>query len=87
MNLNPIKANMTELEIKGMTVLFSYRTPVACISIDNGRMIKLCTSKKWSKTTTRHINAWFEGGAAHEVPQEYFDRLVDGTSNLITEVK
>jgi len=30
MKLNPIKSNMTELELGNIKVLFSYKTPVAC---------------------------------------------------------
>ena len=58
MNLNPIKANMTELTIGTKTVLFSYKTPVAVFDwskgAGNGEYTK--TSKYWSKTTSRHIN-------------------------------
>jgi hypothetical protein len=74
MNLVPIKANMTELNLHhGLTVLFSYRTPVAAIVPGLGRFK---TSHYWSRTTTRHINAWLNGAAAEEKPQEYFDTLI-----------
>ena len=85
MNLNPIKANMTELDLgNGTKVLFSYRTPVAA-RVDNGYGSGTWyqTEKKWSNTTTRHINKWM---GEHSVfgmrfkPQEFFD-------NLISEVK
>jgi hypothetical protein len=77
MNLNPIKANMTELDINGMKVLFSYRTPVAVRYID-GRAFK--TDKKWNNTTTRHINQWLDGRACAHETQKFFD-------NLVAEVK
>jgi len=82
MNLNPIKANMTELEVNGMTILFSYKTPVAvCIMNNEGRhLVNYRTSYKWSNTTTRHINQWLGEAVATEKPQEFFD-------NLISEVK
>ena len=55
MKLNPIASNMTEvLRNDGTKVLFSYKTPVACIT-DNEFFF---TSHKWSNTTTRHINKW-----------------------------
>lgn len=74
MNLKQLGSNKTELEIKGARVLFSYSTPVACESV--GKLYR--TSKKWSNTTTRHINSWLEGSAAEEVSQEFFDNLVKG---------
>jgi hypothetical protein len=74
MNLNPIKANMTELDLcDGRKVLFSYRTPVA-LKDYTGMNYK--TSYKWSATTTRHINQWFKGITALEKPQDFFDSLI-----------
>ena len=57
MNLNPIRSNMTELEIGNKKILFSYKTPVAYF--ENGQYY--ITDKFWSRTTTRHINAWVPG--------------------------
>jgi hypothetical protein len=73
MILNPIKANMTELVFENTHVLFSYRTPVAVL-LDG---VAYKTSKKWSNTTTRHINTWYREYDG-EKPQEYFDNLVAG---------
>jgi hypothetical protein len=56
MKLTPIKANMTEIEIGDKTILFSYKTPVAYY--ENGKAYQ--TSKKWSVTTSRHINQWLK---------------------------
>jgi tRNA splicing ligase len=73
MNLNPIKQNMTELTLGSDTkVLFSYRTPVAAF-IDG---IWYRTEKKWSNTTTRHINTWNILYKYATKPQEFFDELV-----------
>jgi len=73
MNLKPIASNKTELTLgDGTQVLFSYETPVACWI--QGEYFK--TSKKWSNTTSRHINSWVH--LATEKPQEYFDNLVKG---------
>lgn len=74
MNIKPLGSNQTELEIKGARVLFSYSTPVACESV--GKRYK--TDKKWSQTTSRHINAWLGGAEAEEVPQEFFENLLKG---------
>ena len=73
MQLKPIASNMTELVLNdGTQVLFSYRTPVA--SWKDGQFYK--TSKKWSMTTSKHINKWAH--CAVSMPQEYFDNLVKG---------
>ena len=73
MKLKPIASNKTELTLgDGTQVLFSYQTPVACWV--DGQYFK--TFKKWSNTTTRHINSWVH--LASEKPQEYFDELVKG---------
>jgi len=73
MKLTPIQSNMTELTLNnGTQVLFSYQTPVACW-ID-GQFYK--TEKKWSNTTTRHINKWAH--CAVTKPQSYFDELTQG---------
>lgn len=74
MILTPIKNNMNEVEVLGMKVLFSYKTPVAVID-QTGKAFK--TEKKWSNTTSRHINQWLEGVEATLKPQEYFDSLFD----------
>ena len=74
MNLKQLGSNQTELEIKGARVLFSYSTPVACESV--GKRYR--TNKKWSNTTTRHINAWLGGVDAEAVSQDFFDNLVKG---------
>jgi hypothetical protein len=77
MNLKPLSANMTEIEIGSLKVLFSYNTPVACIKeIDAYR-----TNKKWSNTTSKHINKWLQVHPEVLVvqyrPQEYFDNLLN----------
>lgn len=75
MKLRPLKANMTELEIKGKRVLFSYETPVAYQNLDSvGNYYK--TIKKWSNTTTRHINQWLGGNSAQLLDQSELDNLV-----------
>ncbi len=72
MRLQPIASNMTQVDFNnGYQVLFSYKTPVACLS-DNGYYR---TSKFWSVTTSRHINKWLDGVLAKEQPQEFFDSL------------
>ena len=72
MNLLNLGNNMTELTVNNIKVLFSYNTPVACWQ--NGEFFK--TSKKWSSTTSKHINSWVH--LATEKPQDFFDDLVKG---------
>lgn len=74
MKLNPIKTNMTEVELSnGTRVLFSYKTPVACHHY-NGKTYR--TAKFWSKTTSRHINQWLDGLDAEQIEQGFLDNLV-----------
>lgn len=75
MKLKPIASNMTELALTdGTLVLFSYETPVACWK--DG--LFSITDKKWSKTTTRHINKWLGALCPILQPQDYFDNLIKG---------
>ena len=72
MKLNPIARNMTEVRFGDNTMLFSYKTPVAvCIRGEGWYR----TEKKWSVTTSRHINKWLAGINATERPQSFFDGL------------
>ena len=74
MQLTPIAANQTQLNLNdGTQVFFSYRTPVAA-KLPNYDYIR--TATKWSRTTTRHINKWLEGVTAKVVKQEELDNLV-----------
>ena len=76
MQLTPIAANQTQLNLNdGTEVFFSYRTPVAA-KLPNYDYIR--TATKWSTTTTRHINKWLEGVIAETVDQSVLDNLVGG---------
>jgi hypothetical protein len=48
--------NVTELRHGSNLILYSYNTPVAIVA-PSGRYR---TSQKWSTTTSRHINRWFQ---------------------------
>lgn len=77
MNLKPIASNMTELQVKEtLKVLFSYQTPVACKWTNGDVYEYFQTSKKWSRTTSRHISKWLDGNFAKFQDQHYFDSLV-----------
>lgn len=58
MRLKSLAKNMTEVNIAGITVLFSYETPVAAILKDGGIIV---TREKFSSTTSRHIRKWVDG--------------------------
>lgn len=84
MKLLPLKTNMTELELNdGTKILFSYKTPVAAVLLIDGLAQAVKTDKKWSNTTSRHINQWAKE-FPHFLnnfdvrPQEFFDNLVSG---------
>lgn len=73
--LNPVGSNQTEIEkADGTTILYSYKTPVAAFVPGRGALV---TSKKWSVTTSRHINKALErwGATRHEVDQTEIEKL------------
>ena len=60
LRLNPVATNQTELKITnlqgtGLTVFFSYKTPVAYHITGEYPVV---TSTKHSQTTSKHINQW-----------------------------
>lgn len=72
MKLNTIAANQNEVTLgNGKTVFFSYNTAVAAIV--DGKAYR--TEKRWSVTTSKHINKWLNGAPAEEKPQAWFDAL------------
>jgi len=73
LKLKPIGSNMTTVETGKALILFSYETPVAVFIEGEGYYR---TSKKWSVTTSRHINKWLGGASADERDQDFFDNLV-----------
>ena len=82
MKLSPIQSNLTELDVGGLLVLFSYETPVALRN--RGQYYK--TDKKWSNTTTRHVNKWLDGAEALPVEQSYFDELLGDDFKFIPAI-
>jgi hypothetical protein len=74
LKLKPIASNMNLIDTHDYLVLFSYATPVACY--DKRSLDYYRTAKKWSMTTSRHINKWLDGVQAKEMPQNYFDNLL-----------
>lgn len=77
MKLKPIGPNQTEVaKNNGITVFFSYSTPVAVFVPGKGA---LCTSTKYSSTTSKHINQavarW--GASKTEVDQGVIDQYAN----------
>ena len=71
MKLQTVGANQTVVNIDGNLIFFSYNTPVAARI--GGAFYR--TEKKWSVTTSKHINKWLAGAKAREVPQSELDAL------------
>ena len=74
MKIRVIGQNQTEVTNGNMSILFSYNTPVAYVNHQLGKFFK--TSKKWSKTTSKHINQWLDGSDASEISQEQLEKEV-----------
>lgn len=73
MSLKVIGPNQTQVtKSDGTRVFFSYSTPVAAYVPGRG-YIRTATS--YSKTTSKHINAWLSGTKAATVPQSELDAL------------
>jgi len=74
MQLLPIASNQNQLNLNdGTQVFFSYKTPVAAYVPELGYVR---TVKKWSTTTSRHINKWLDGVIAKEIDQQFLYDLV-----------
>lgn len=74
MKLRQIASNQTEVVIGKYTVLFSYQTPVAAFCEGQGF---IRTQKKWSTTTSRHINTWLRENNAIDVAREVDQSILD----------
>ncbi|NDB61161.1 hypothetical protein EB001_22380 [bacterium] len=76
MKLVPHGSNQNVLIFdNGIKVLFSYQTPVAAFHPIKGW---LRTDKKFSNTTSKHINKWLAGLNASTISQSFLDNLVVG---------
>lgn len=56
-----------------IALYISYTTPVACRMGD--RFYR--SSKLWSPTTSKHINQWMNYADSEQMPQEFFDHLLE----------
>lgn len=72
-----IGSNMTEVEHGDLTILYSYKTPVAFLAPQGGYV----TEYRWSVTTSKHIAKFFDRHGydrkgAHKLPQEDLEAMV-----------
>jgi|TARA_B110000503_G_scaffold4990_1_gene6622 hypothetical protein len=73
MKLRKIGNNVTEIEVNGKSVMFSYETPVAGYD-DQG---SFRTDEKFSVTTSKQINKYLGGkDQGRVVPQAWIEGLV-----------
>lgn len=73
------KNNVAIVYSNGIAVLFSYGVPVAGYVPGRGY---LRTAKKWSMTTTRHINDWLKKSGAETVEVVEQDVIYNLSYNL-----
>jgi len=73
LNIKNVGSNMSELEVGGKSILFSYQTPVAGYD-DQGAFR---SEDFFSVTTSKHINKYLGGkDVGRRVPQTYIEGLV-----------
>ena len=73
LNITKVGSNMSELEVGGKSILFSYQTPVAGWD-DQGAFR---SEDFFSVTTSKHINKYLGGkDIGRKVPQSYIEGLV-----------
>jgi hypothetical protein len=80
MRIQSIGRNITIVELKDLSILVSYSTPVCCIRYNGKGALR--TDEFFSVTTSKHINQWLSdhGYNPKLVPtinQEYFDNLLE----------
>ena len=76
MKIKSLGTNQTVIFTGKAEILVSYETPVAAKINEN----YFKTDKKWSKTTSKHINSFFDGCKYEEKPQSFFDNLLEKTA-------
>lgn len=63
------RPNYSVVNLDGLTVWFSYRTPIAFRHASTGRVVR---QNDWSATTGKHLNAVDHGDKASRVTGEAF---------------
>lgn len=75
MRAKALAPNQAEVLNDKANVLVSYSTPVAAYLLTSCEYVR--TSKFYSTSTSRHINAWLNGNPAREVSPEELRALLD----------
>ena len=77
LRLRVIQANMTEVMVDNLLILFSYNTAVAYKRLDNG--CYYVTKEYFSRTTRNHISLWVEEDAHKviRVDQELIESVLE----------
>lgn len=65
--------NETTLELPGLTIWFSYETPVAFRNAEH----RLVRQNDWSTTTGKHLNRIDGGARADRIPGHVFERELE----------
>jgi len=80
--LKPLGANQNQVtSSNGTIVLMSYETPVAAFIPGQG---VIRTSKKWSATTSKHINKWLQQFSPNVTITEVYQSVLDNYQVEIT---
>lgn len=74
MKVRIIGPNQTEVTVGDVSIFFSYETPVAAHSPKLGWMQD---ATKYSRTTSRHVNAWLGGVIAAKFSTETFRKEIE----------
>jgi len=73
MKLQNMGSNKTKLIKDNWEIFFSYNTPVVATDCQGRWFV---TDKKWSVTTSKHINQFLGGMIAERRDQSFFDNLL-----------
>lgn len=73
------RPNFSEVTIGGLTVWFSYKTPIAFYSIGSGYVI---SENTWGPTTGKHLNAVVAHDKARRVKRAEFEAALDAEFTL-----
>ena len=74
--LRNLGSNRVEIEYSDGTIVFyAYNTAVAACMGDGSGFVR--TDKKWSRTTSKHINQWLEGRNARLISQDELNAIAN----------
>lgn len=71
-SVDSIRSNFTRVEMKNVTIWFSYKTPIAYRDDVDGLVV---IANQWSNTTGRHLNAVDGGNKKERKTAEQFEAM------------